>query len=138
MPLDPRYFLAATGGAVVGLIGGSSGGRPAQARAPASRTQAPRFYRSSLGRFQVTVVSDGAIAFPAQALWPEAGKAERDAVLVSNFQPTDKSHRHCVRLASKRLDLGGRAHVGCSYPNVRWGCRCARLTVAHQPGSGAQ
>src|SRR5258708_15012203 len=41
--------------------------------------------------FQVTVVSDGTIAFPAEALWPEASKADRDAVLLSDFQPTDKS-----------------------------------------------
>jgi glyoxylase-like metal-dependent hydrolase (beta-lactamase superfamily II) len=35
-------------------------------------------------------VSDGTIAFPAEVLWPEATKAERDAVLVSDFQPTEK------------------------------------------------
>jgi glyoxylase-like metal-dependent hydrolase (beta-lactamase superfamily II) len=51
----------------------------------------PGFYRFSLGQFQITVVSDGTIAFPAEALWPEATKEERDAVLVSDFQPTDKS-----------------------------------------------
>jgi glyoxylase-like metal-dependent hydrolase (beta-lactamase superfamily II) len=91
MPLDRRHFLAATCGAVVGLVGETSGGCPAQARAPASRTQVPGFYRFSLGQFQVTVVSDGTIAFPAEALWPEANKAERDAVLASDFQPVDKS-----------------------------------------------
>jgi hypothetical protein len=91
MSLGRRDFLAATGSAVVGLIGGSWSGDGAQARAPVSNSQAPGFYRFSLGQFQLTVVSDGTIAFPAEALWPEAPKAERDAVLASDFQPTDKS-----------------------------------------------
>jgi hypothetical protein len=91
MPLDRRHFIAATGGTVAGPVGGSSGGRPPQAGAPVSRTQVLGFLRFSLGQFQVTVVSDGTIVFPAEALWPEASKAERDAVLVSDFQPTDNS-----------------------------------------------
>jgi glyoxylase-like metal-dependent hydrolase (beta-lactamase superfamily II) len=90
MSLNRRHFLAATGSAVVGLVGGSwSGG--VQARAPVSKSRVPGFYRFSLGQFQLTVVSDGTIAFPAEALRPEAPKAERDAVLASDFQPTDKS-----------------------------------------------
>jgi glyoxylase-like metal-dependent hydrolase (beta-lactamase superfamily II) len=91
MSLDRRDFLAATGGAVVGLGGVIFGGGCAQARAPVSKSQVPGCYRFSLGQFQVTVVSDGTIAFPAEALWPEASKADRDAVLLSDFQPTDKS-----------------------------------------------
>ena len=91
MSLDRRYFLAATGSAVAGLVGGSWSGGRVQARAPISKSQVPGFYRFSLGQFQLTVVSDGTIAFPAEALWPEAPKAERDAVLASDFQPTDKS-----------------------------------------------
>jgi glyoxylase-like metal-dependent hydrolase (beta-lactamase superfamily II) len=91
MSLDRRDFLAATGGAMVGLGGVVFGGRCAQARAPVSKSQVPGCYRFSLGQFQVTVVSDGTIAFPAEALWPEASKADRDAVLLSDFQPTDKS-----------------------------------------------
>jgi glyoxylase-like metal-dependent hydrolase (beta-lactamase superfamily II) len=91
MSLDRRYFLAGTGSAVVGLLGGSWNGGGVQARAPVSKSQVPGFYRFSLGQFQLTVVSDGTIAFPAEALWPEANKAERDEVFASDFQPTDKS-----------------------------------------------
>jgi len=76
---------------VIGLVGASWSGGYAQARAPVSKSQVPGFYRFSLGQFQLTVVSDGTIAFPAEALWPEATKAERDAVLASDFQPTEKS-----------------------------------------------
>jgi len=91
MSLGRRDFLIATGTAVVGLVGGSLSGGCAQARAPVSKNQVPGFYRFSLGQFQLTVVSDGTFAFPAEVLWPEATKAERDAVLVSDFQPTDMS-----------------------------------------------
>ena len=91
MSLVRRDFLLVTGSAVAGLVGGSWSGDGLQARAPVSKNQVPGFYRFSLGQFQVTVVSDGTIAFPAEALWPEANKAERDAVFVSDFQATDKS-----------------------------------------------
>ena len=91
MSLGRRDFLAVTGSAVVGLIGGSWSGGGAQARAPVSNSQVPGFYRLSLGQFQLTVVSDGMLAFPAEVVWQEAPKAERDAVLASDFQPTDKS-----------------------------------------------
>ena len=91
MSLGRRDFLAVTGSAVVRLIGGSWSGDGAQARAPVSNSQVPGFYRFSLGQFQLTVVSDGTLAFPAEVVWPEAPKAERDAVLASDFQPTDKS-----------------------------------------------
>jgi glyoxylase-like metal-dependent hydrolase (beta-lactamase superfamily II) len=90
MSLNRRHFLAATGSAVIGFVGGSWSG-DVQARAPVLKNQVPGFYRFSLGQFQLTVVSDGTIAFPAEALWPEATKAERDAVLAADFQPTDKS-----------------------------------------------
>lgn len=91
MSLGRRDFLLAAGSAMAGLVGASWSGGCAQARAPISKSQVPGFYRFSLGQFQLTVVSDGTIAFPAETLWPEATKAERDAVLVSDFQPTDKS-----------------------------------------------
>ena len=91
MSLVRRDFLSATGSTVVGLVAGSWNENSAQARAPVSRTQVPGVYRFSLGHFQLTVLSDGTIAFPSEALWPETTKAERDAVLVSDFQPADKS-----------------------------------------------
>ena len=72
MSLDRRHFLAATGSSVAGLVGGSWSGGRVHARAPVSKSQVPGFYRFSLGQFQLTVVSDGTIAFPPEALWPEA------------------------------------------------------------------
>ena len=86
--LDRRGFLAA-GGAAAALLGGAPAGNRAEARAPLTGTQVPGFYRFPLGQFQITVVSDGTISFPTEALWPEAAKADRDAVLAGDFQPTD-------------------------------------------------
>ena len=114
MSLGRRDFLLAAGSAVAGLVGASWSGGCAQARAPISKSQVPGFYRFSLGQFQLTVVSDGTIAFPAETLWPEATKAERDAVLVSDFQPMDKSTLQVNVLAvntGDRLVQIGRAHV---------------------------
>lgn len=89
--LRRRDFLIATGAVSVGLMGGVWRGGHALARAPVAGTQAPGFYRFPLGKFQITVVNDGTIAFPPEVLWPEAAKADRDAVLMADFQPTDKS-----------------------------------------------
>jgi glyoxylase-like metal-dependent hydrolase (beta-lactamase superfamily II) len=91
MMLCRRDFLLAGAGVAVGLANAGWPGGRAEARALFSGTQMPGFYRFTLGRFQITVVSDGTIAFPPEVLWPEATKADRDAVLVADFQPTDKS-----------------------------------------------
>jgi len=90
MMLDRRDFLVGAGGAATALLVGTPGG-DAEARAPTSSAQVPGFYRFPLGRFQITVVSDGTISFPCEALWPEAAKADRDMVLAGDFQPTDNA-----------------------------------------------
>jgi len=65
--------------------------RSSTARMPISGTQAPGFCRHKLGSFELTILSDGTISFPPEALWPEASKEEREAVLTADFQPTDVS-----------------------------------------------
>jgi glyoxylase-like metal-dependent hydrolase (beta-lactamase superfamily II) len=90
MMLGRRSFLVTAGGAAAGLLGGIPVGNRAEARASLLETQAPGFYRLPLGKFQITVVSDGTISFPCEALFPKAAKADLDAVLSDDFQPTDK------------------------------------------------
>ena len=71
MMFDRRDFLVGAGGAATALLVGVPGGG-AEARAPMSGAQVPGFYRFPLGHFQITVVSDGTISFPCEALWPES------------------------------------------------------------------
>ena len=87
--LDRRDFLVVAGGAAAAILGEIPRGNRAEARAQLGRTQVPGFYRFTLGQFQITVVSDGTISFPCEALWPEAAEVDRDAVLAGDFQPTD-------------------------------------------------
>ena len=87
-----RDFLCRSAGVIV--AGVAAPGLLTQSRAggiPVSGTQAPGFYRHKLGSFELTILSDGTISFPPEALWPEASKEERAAVLTADFQPTDVS-----------------------------------------------
>jgi glyoxylase-like metal-dependent hydrolase (beta-lactamase superfamily II) len=60
---------------------------PALARAPQMGKQAqPSFYRFKLGTIELTVVSDGTLAFPAETLWGDRAEDAR-GLLTSTFQP---------------------------------------------------
>src|SRR4030081_1086153 len=83
--LDRRTLLragsAAVGAATLAPIA------PALARAPQAGKQAqPGFYRFKLGTIEITVVSDGTLAFPAQTLWGDRAEDAR-GLLTSTFQP---------------------------------------------------
>src|SRR5271156_924026 len=61
---------------------------PALARAPQAGDQAqPGFYRFKLGDIEITVVSDGTLAFPAETLWGDRAEDAR-GLLTSTFQPS--------------------------------------------------
>ena len=61
---------------------------PALARAPQLGKQAqPSFYRLELGAIEITVVSDGTLAFPAETLWGDRAEDAR-GLLKSTFQPS--------------------------------------------------
>jgi len=60
---------------------------PACAHAPQVGKQAqPGFYRFKLGTIEITVVSDGTLAFPAETLWGDRAEDAR-GLLTSTFQP---------------------------------------------------
>src|SRR5947209_3531950 len=63
--LTRRRVVAAAATAAAGALAPFA--PPAQAAAPLARTQAPSFYRSKLGDFEITVVNDGARAIPLPA-----------------------------------------------------------------------
>jgi len=83
--LDRRMLLRA-GSAAVGATA-LAPTAPALARAPQAGKQAqPSFYRFKLGTIEITVVSDGTLAFPAETLWGDRAEDAR-GLLTSTFQP---------------------------------------------------
>jgi glyoxylase-like metal-dependent hydrolase (beta-lactamase superfamily II) len=80
--LDRQTFLRA-GSAAVGAAALAS---TALAHASQAGKQAqPGFYRFKLGAIEITVVSDGTLAFPAETLWPDRADDAR-GLLTSTFQ----------------------------------------------------
>src|SRR3979490_1599784 len=83
--LDRRMLLRA-GSAAVGAAA-LAPTAPALAHAPQAGKQAqPSFYRFKLGTIEITVVSDGTLAFPAETLWGDRAEDAR-GLLTSTFQP---------------------------------------------------
>jgi glyoxylase-like metal-dependent hydrolase (beta-lactamase superfamily II) len=81
--LDRRMLLRAGSAAV----GAAALAPTALARAPQAGKQAqPSFYRFKLGTIEITVVSDGTLAFPAETLWGDRAEDAR-GLLTSTFQP---------------------------------------------------
>jgi glyoxylase-like metal-dependent hydrolase (beta-lactamase superfamily II) len=84
--LDRRTFVRA-GSAAFGAAA-LAPTTPALARAPQVGKHAqPSFYRFKLGTIEITVVSDGTLAFPAETLWGDRAEDAR-GLLTSTFQPS--------------------------------------------------
>jgi glyoxylase-like metal-dependent hydrolase (beta-lactamase superfamily II) len=85
--LDRRTLLRAGFAAAVGAAA-LAPTSPALARAPQAGERAqPSFYRFKLGTIEITVVSDGTLAFPAETLWGDRAEDAR-SLLTSTFQPS--------------------------------------------------
>src|ERR1700722_17244639 len=77
--LDRRTLLRA---------GSAAAGTAAPAHTPqAGKRAQPGFYRFKLGTIEITVVSDGTLAFPAETLWGARAEDAR-GLLTSTFQPS--------------------------------------------------
>src|SRR5882757_6281467 len=84
--LDRRMLLRA-GSAAVGAAA-LAPAAPAIAHAPqAGKRAQPGFYRFKLGIIEITVISDGTLAFPAETLWGDRADDAR-GLLTSTFQPS--------------------------------------------------
>jgi glyoxylase-like metal-dependent hydrolase (beta-lactamase superfamily II) len=80
---DRRTLLRAGSAAV----GAAALAPTALAHAPqAGKHAQPSFYRFKLGTIEITVVSDGTLAFPAETLWGDRAEDAR-GLLTSTFQP---------------------------------------------------
>src|SRR5246500_5748822 len=83
--IDRRLLLRA-GSAAVGAAA-LVPTAPALAHAPqAGKRAQPSFYRFKLGTIEITVISDGTLAFPAETLWLDRAEDAR-GLLTSTFQP---------------------------------------------------
>jgi hypothetical protein len=84
LTLDRRMLLR-SGSAAVGV---NALAPAAVAHAPQPGNQAqPGFYRFKLGAIEITVISDGTLAFPAETLWGDRAEDAR-GLLKSQFQPS--------------------------------------------------
>src|SRR6202045_1358125 len=83
LTIDRRLLLRA-GSAAVGAAA-LAPTAPALAHAPqAGKRAQPSFYRFKLGTIEITVVSDGTPAFPAETLWGDRAEDAR-GLLSSTF-----------------------------------------------------
>src|ERR1700752_181566 len=78
--LDRRTLLRVGSAAV----GAAALAPTAPALAQAGKRAQPGFYRFKLGTIEITVVSDGTLAFPAETLWGDRAEDAR-ALLTSTF-----------------------------------------------------
>src|SRR3981189_3318070 len=86
--LDRRMLMRAGSAAVGAAALAATAPAPALAHAPqAGKRAQPSFYRFKLGTIEITVVSDGTLAFPAETLWGDRAEDARD-LLTSTFQPS--------------------------------------------------
>ena len=86
LTLDRRTLLRAGSAAVGAAALAPNVPALAHARQAAERPQ-PGFYRFKLGTIEITVVSDGTLAFPAETLWGDRAEDAR-GLLTSTFQPS--------------------------------------------------
>jgi glyoxylase-like metal-dependent hydrolase (beta-lactamase superfamily II) len=92
MELSRRSLLLGTGAIALGAGAGQTvtAGK-VEAAAPAAQSQAPGFYRSKLGDFELTQLSDGARTFPMpDSFVRNVPKAEALAAAEAAYMPTGK------------------------------------------------
>ena len=116
--LDRRTLVRAGSAAVAVGAAALAPTAPALARAPrAGKRAQPSFYRFKLGTIEITVVSDGTLAFPAETLWGDRADDAR-SLLTSTFQPSSpvelQINTLLVNTGDKLLliDAGSRKTVG--------------------------
>lgn len=85
--LDRLTQLARAAALVAAVAFPTLGVAPVQAAAPLVRTQAPGFYRTSVGDFEVTALYDGSFDLPVDKLLQQPA-AKTNAALAKHFEST--------------------------------------------------
>ena len=120
--LDRRTLLRA-GSAAVGAAA-LAPTAPALAHAPqAGKRAQPSFYRFKLGTIEITVVSDGTLAFPAETLWGDRANEAR-GLLTSTF--------HTPRPVGLQINTL-LVNTGDKLVLIDAGCGADKLPSAQQP-----
>jgi hypothetical protein len=86
--LSRRHLLAGASATAAANFVGS--GRPAAAKAPLLKTQAPAFYRINVGDVEATVVSDGLIVGVPKATFVGPAATNVEKMMTDRFLPADK------------------------------------------------
>jgi glyoxylase-like metal-dependent hydrolase (beta-lactamase superfamily II) len=108
------------GAAALAVIGGSLGTLDtALAKAPFQKFRAPGFYRLSLGRFEVTALSDGTIPLPLPKLYTNTTEEYAQSALSAAFQGTPTATSVNAFLVNMRdrlvlIDAGTGTYLGPS------------------------
>ena len=90
--LDRRMLLRAGSAATGAAALAATTTVPALPHAPQAGKQAqPSFYRFKLGTIEITVISDGSVAFPAETLWGD--RAERTPMKTSLHRRSNRGAR---------------------------------------------
>ncbi|GLQ46083.1 MBL fold metallo-hydrolase [Dyella lipolytica] len=82
--LSTRFLRHTTFALALGTLGAAFISGPVSAAAPMVKTQAPGFYRTMLGDFEITVISDGTLDLPVDKLLSEPA-AQTNATLKKSF-----------------------------------------------------
>src|SRR5258706_13801857 len=117
LKLDRRTLLRA-GSAAVGAAA-LSRTAPALAYAPqAGKRAQPSFYRFKLGTIEITVVSDGTLAFPAETLWGDRAEDAR-GLLTSTFQPSSPGGLQINTILANTADKLVMIDAGCGADKIQ-------------------
>src|SRR5258707_15771823 len=131
--LDRRMLLRAGSAAV----GAAALAPTASARAPQLGKQAqPGFYRFKLGTIEITVVSDGTLAFPAETLWGDRAEDAR-GLLTSTFQPSSPVGLQINTILVNTGDKLVLIDAGCGvdkFQKTTGGLTCKLSAASYAPG----
>ena len=104
--LSTRFLRHTTFALALGTLGLALTSSPVSAAAPMVKTQAPGFYRTMLGNFEITVISDGTVDLPVDKLLNEPAE-QTDTILKKSFlgSPLETSDNAFLINTGSRLVL---------------------------------
>src|SRR3979490_210045 len=129
--LDRRMLLRA--GSAAAAAASLAPTAPGLAHAPqAGKRAQPSFYRFKLGTVEITVVTDGTLAFPAETLWGDRAEDARGR-LPSTFQPSSPVGLQINTILVNTGDKLVLIDAGCGVDKFQ---KTAGGVLGHPPAAG--